>query len=231
MHILALESADVGFLHDLDMRMKYLILLTEEEGYLCNPRVLPSDAIVLQIECDLHYLHLLLVYLLPNYGENQRLVNSASNGFWKEWKHEGQTVKIFHQRVCGIVPSGSQDQLQFKPAQDGVSLCLFQWFGQLDLHPLPGASPQGIALKLSDSPSAPTVGEEAFTKTLFHQPDEAENPDSFCFLLKQAENLTSFCFLLKQVKNLDFLANDPSRRDTNGQGMMTRDDDSNPCLE
>ncbi|KAH0465989.1 hypothetical protein IEQ34_006092 [Dendrobium chrysotoxum] len=33
-------------------------------------------------------------------------------------------------------------------------------------------------------------------------PDEAGNPNSFCFLLKQAENLISFRFLLKQAENL-----------------------------
>ncbi|PKU71072.1 hypothetical protein MA16_Dca017061 [Dendrobium catenatum] len=36
MHILALESADVGFHHVLDMRLEYLVLLTKEECYLSN---------------------------------------------------------------------------------------------------------------------------------------------------------------------------------------------------
>ncbi|KAH0469608.1 hypothetical protein IEQ34_001166 [Dendrobium chrysotoxum] len=44
----------------------------------------------------------------------------------------------------------------------------------------------------------------------------AENPNSFCFLLKLAENLTSFRFLLKQAENLDLFADDPSHRATKG---------------
>ncbi|KAH0456362.1 hypothetical protein IEQ34_014269 [Dendrobium chrysotoxum] len=64
-------------------------------------------------------------------------------------------------------------------------------------------------------------------KTPFYQPDEAENlnsfrfllkraenPDSFCFLLKQAENLNSFRFLQKRAENPDLLANDPPIENT-----------------
>ncbi|KAH0456459.1 hypothetical protein IEQ34_014366 [Dendrobium chrysotoxum] len=50
-------------------------------------------------------------------------------------------------------------------------------------------------------------------------------------IARLAENITFFRFLLKQAENLDLLIDDPSHRDTKGQGTMTGDDDSNPCLE
>ncbi|KAH0456952.1 hypothetical protein IEQ34_014859 [Dendrobium chrysotoxum] len=58
MQILALESADVGFVHVLDMRLECLVLLTEQECYLSEPLVLLHEAIVLQIQPDVHYLHI-----------------------------------------------------------------------------------------------------------------------------------------------------------------------------
>ncbi|KAH0448332.1 hypothetical protein IEQ34_022132 [Dendrobium chrysotoxum] len=74
-------------------------------------------------------------------------------------------------------------------------------------------------------------GGEACTKTPFHQLGEAENLNSFRFLLKQAENLNSFRFLLKQAENPDLLANDPSVETLTRQETTTGEDDLDPYLE
>ncbi|KAH0449914.1 hypothetical protein IEQ34_020606 [Dendrobium chrysotoxum] len=55
-------------------------------------------------------------------------------------------------------------------------------------------------------------GEEAYTKTSFPPPGEAENLNSFCFLLKRVENPDSFCFHLKRAENPDLLATILPRR-------------------
>ncbi|KAH0463787.1 hypothetical protein IEQ34_006573 [Dendrobium chrysotoxum] len=62
--------------------------------------------------------------------------------------------------------------------------------------------------------------EKPVQKPPFHQPGEAENMNSFRFLLKQVEKPNSFLFLLKQVENLDLLADDPPTENTD----KTRDD-------
>ncbi|KAL0908750.1 hypothetical protein M5K25_023259 [Dendrobium thyrsiflorum] len=94
------------------------------------------------------------------------------------------------------------------------------WFGQLDLRPLPGASPPGIALNTKVTLLLlPQQGGEAFTK-LFPPTGEAENLDSFRFHLKPAENRHSFCFHLKLAENLFFLL-----KQTPSRPSKSRDDD------
>lgn len=63
MHILALESsAHAGFLNVLNMRLKCLVLLTEEQCYLSKPLVLLHDAFVLQVEFPVHHLHIFFFF-------------------------------------------------------------------------------------------------------------------------------------------------------------------------
>ncbi|KAH0469946.1 hypothetical protein IEQ34_001504 [Dendrobium chrysotoxum] len=72
----------------------------------------------------------------------------------------------------------------------------------------------GTVKRVEEKEHRDEQGGEACKKPPFHQPGEAENPNSFRFLLKQAENPDSFCFLLKQPENLDLLADNPSTENT-----------------
>ncbi|KAL0916579.1 hypothetical protein M5K25_014105 [Dendrobium thyrsiflorum] len=80
-----------------------------------------------------------------------------------------------------------------------------KWFGQIDLRPLPGASPLGIALNsIVTLLLLPKQGGEALTDALFTNPVRQRTFDSFRFLLKPAENRSSFCFHPKPAENRFF---------------------------